>query len=184
MNTRSKDLPVFYDCEASGLEGFPIEIGWAFFDETAGTIRSEGHLIRPASAWNIQANWDLEAEKLHGITPADLAARGRPPFEIAQRMNAAFADRNLYSDSLLDEVWLRMLFEESNADPAFTIWRTDARVIIARAWQARGQCDDKWAAAQKTADRLAPCTHRAADDARNLAMRWLIASGRSPDWTD
>ena len=178
------DVPVFYDCEASGLEGFPIEIGWAFLDEKAGIIRSEGHLIRPQEAWDIETRWDLDAEKLHGITPAYLASHGEEPQAIASRMNSALADRDLYSDSLLDEVWLRMLFEESNADPAFTIWRTDARVIIAKAWRARGLSDDQWVAAQDNADRLAPRTHRAADDARNLAMRWLIASGRSPGRSD
>ena len=35
-------VPVFYDIEASSLEGFPIEIGWARADVALGTILSEG----------------------------------------------------------------------------------------------------------------------------------------------
>lgn len=44
--------PVFYDCEATGLEGVPIEIGWAFADVN-NAIQSEGHLIKPPESWNL-----------------------------------------------------------------------------------------------------------------------------------
>ena len=36
-----------YDCEASGLGGLPIEIGWAFAEIATGEIRSESQLIKP-----------------------------------------------------------------------------------------------------------------------------------------
>jgi hypothetical protein len=36
--------PVFYDCEASDLEGYPIEVGWAFTDLGSGALVSESHL--------------------------------------------------------------------------------------------------------------------------------------------
>jgi hypothetical protein len=51
-NTISR-VPVFYDIEASSLDGFPIEIGWARADLASGTILSEGHLIRPPPDWAV-----------------------------------------------------------------------------------------------------------------------------------
>ena len=54
-------VPVFYDFEASSLDGFPIEIGWARADLASGTILSEGHLIRPPAAWDVRGTWDSSA---------------------------------------------------------------------------------------------------------------------------
>jgi hypothetical protein len=34
--------PVFYDCEASDLEGYPIEIGWAFTGGNFGALTAAG----------------------------------------------------------------------------------------------------------------------------------------------
>ena len=41
--------PVFYDCEASGVEGLQIEIGWAVVNTATGYIQSEGHLVKPVA---------------------------------------------------------------------------------------------------------------------------------------
>lgn len=75
--------PVFYDCEASDMEGYPIEIGWAFTDAATGVVVSESHLIKPPGDWPFEESWDPAAERLHGITLAQLcgmAARcGRSP---------------------------------------------------------------------------------------------------------
>ena len=43
--------PVFYDCEASDVEGYPIEIGWAGADPKTGDVVSGSHLIRPLEDW-------------------------------------------------------------------------------------------------------------------------------------
>ena len=56
-------VPVFYDCEASDVEGYPIEIGWAFLDPEARTVVSESHLIRPPDDWPIKESWDRAAER-------------------------------------------------------------------------------------------------------------------------
>ena len=81
------DVPVFYDCEASCIGGLPIEIGWAFIDTSTGEIQSESHLLKPPLHWDMQPVWDPDAEKLHGISLEQLHAQGRPPFEVARRMN-------------------------------------------------------------------------------------------------
>src|ERR1700736_2500361 len=90
--------PVFYDCEASSFDGMPIEIGWAFVDSLSGEGRSEGDLIKPPADWNIKAVWDPHAEKVHGITLTQLLRDGRPPLEIAARMNDVLSGRELFSD--------------------------------------------------------------------------------------
>jgi hypothetical protein len=70
--------PVFYDCEASDVEGYPIEIGWAFTDPKTGAVVSESHLIRPPAEWPVKESWDRVAERLHGITLLQLSRKGRP----------------------------------------------------------------------------------------------------------
>jgi hypothetical protein len=95
--------PVFYDCEASCIGGLPIEIGWAFADVSTGEIQSESHLVKPPSHWDMQPVWDPDAQKLHGISLEQLLAHGRPPFEIARRMNQVLAGRELFSDGPADD---------------------------------------------------------------------------------
>src|SRR5881392_2186115 len=109
MITESSE-PVFYDCEASCIGGLPIEIGWAFIDPSTGEIRSEGHLVQPPAHWDLRPVWDPDAEKLHRISVKQLLTLGRPPVEIAERMNEALSGRALFSDSPVDdERWLRMI---------------------------------------------------------------------------
>ena len=125
------DVPVFYDCEASCIGGLPIEIGWAFIDTSTGEIQSESHLVKPPLHWDMQPVWDPDAEKLHGISLEQLHAQGRPPFEVARRMNEVLAGRELFSDAPADdERWLRIILDEAGLDPAFTIRRTYADVLM------------------------------------------------------
>jgi hypothetical protein len=111
--SRGNEVPDFYDCEASCLGDLLIEVGWAFVDMSTGDIRSEGHLVRPPSHWDMQRVWDQDAEKLHGFSLGQLRAHGRPPLVIARRMNEVLADRELFSDGPADdERWLRIIFDE------------------------------------------------------------------------
>lgn len=167
--------PVFYDCEASGLKGVPIEIGWVIV-EGDGEIVSEGHLIKPPASWNLSRRWDEEAEALHGISQTELATVGKPPFVIARRMNAALTGRELFSDSPFDEAWLRMLFEDAGEEPAFTVCRTSAEVLIAQRARELGLSDDQLADIVAEAERAAPRAHRAEADARHLATLWCMLS--------
>jgi len=126
------DVPVFYDCEASCIGGLPIEIGWAFIDKS-GELQSESHLVKPP------LHWDPDAEKLHGISLEQLYVQGRPPFEVARRMNQVLAGRELFSDGPADdERWLRIIFDEAGLDPAFTIRRTYADVLTSQLAAKRG----------------------------------------------
>jgi hypothetical protein len=166
------NIPVFCDCEASGLEGAPIEVGWAFINADTGSIESEGHLIRPPLDWAIEENWDFVAEALHGISLHQLRTQGRPVWEVADRMNHVLAGRELYSDSPLDEIWVMRIFDEAGVDPAFTFRRTDAEVLISSAAAARNLDAGAYERAKQQAERNAPRRHRAESDARHLASLW------------
>jgi hypothetical protein len=167
-------IPVFYDCEASDVEGYPIEIGWAFTDPETGTVVSESHLIRPPEGWPVKESWDRAAERLHGITLSRLRLDGRPVWEIARRMNAALEGRELFSDAPQDEAWLRLLFDAAGLEPTFIVRRTDARALISRVADDRGLDEAAYARAKTKVADLAPRRHRAEADARHLAVLWNI----------
>jgi hypothetical protein len=169
--------PIFYDCEASAYEGFPIEVGWAFYDHDSGIV-SEGHLIRPPAEWRIEKVWDPGAEKRHGITPARLGTEGELPWDVARRMNIILAGRELYSDAApYDQYWLRLLFDAGGVDPVFTTREMDARVLISARAAKRGMDASAFAQAKARAMKYAPRRHRAEADARFLAALWIIVSG-------
>ena len=169
--------PVFYDCEASSIGGLPIEIGWAFIDPASGEITSESHLIKPPSHWDVEPVWDPDAEKLHKISRDQLVHDGRAPFEIAGRMNRVLPDRELFSDGPdEDERWLRIVFDEAGLDPAFTIRKFRADLLIDQLATRLGWDDVAYRTAKAEADRIAPRTHRAEADARHLAVLWLMIS--------
>jgi len=168
--------PVFYDCEASDLEGYPIEVGWAFSDAATGVVVSESHLIKPPDDWPVKESWDRAAERLHGIALAQLWRDGRPVWEVAQRMNAVLGGRELFSDAPQDETWLRLLFDAAGFEPTFTIRRTDARVLISQAAADRGLDEAAYARAKALATETAPRRHCAEADARHLALIWHIVA--------
>jgi hypothetical protein len=59
---------VILDVEASGLDGYPIEVGWC---NERGAL--ESHLICPAPGWT---GWSKASERLHGITRETLEREG------------------------------------------------------------------------------------------------------------
>ena len=167
--------PVFYDCEASCIGGLPIEIGWAFVEITTGKIQSESHLVKPPSHWDMQTVWDPDAERLHRISREQLLAHGRPPLEIARRMNNVLAGRELFSDSPPDdEAWLRKIYDEARLKPTFTIRSTHADVMLRQLAADKGWDSASYQAAKQEAARLAPHIHRAEADARYWAVLWQI----------
>ena len=73
--------PVFYDCEATGIGGLPIEIGWAFV-APSGEIESEGRAYVFASrvrsstrTLDTTAGADLAVRVLDTIAPQASATR-------------------------------------------------------------------------------------------------------------
>ena len=173
--TVTADAPAFYDCEASSLVGFPIEIGWAYVDLPSMQIRSEAYLIRPPDHWWSDFIWDPEAEKLHGIPRQTLLQDGYPPREVAGRLNEALKDRQLYSDSPpYDEPWLRSVFAEAGLLPAFALSKTSAVGILGRLARAKSIDSHTFQRINAAALQIEPHRHRAEPDARYLAVLWKL----------
>jgi hypothetical protein len=168
--------PVFYDCEASSLEGKPIEIGWAFalFD---GSIVSEAHLIQPPISWAIEKSWDPDAEALHGLSLDQLRREGRLVLAIAQRLNLALAGRDLFADDGRDPPWLMELFKEAQVQPTFNVRLTDAKALFSEIAASRGLDADALERIERDANESEPRRHRAEPDARRLAIRWAKIAG-------
>jgi len=163
--------PVFYDFEASGLDGFPIEVGWAFVDDQKRIV-SDSSLILPDPKWNLPAKWDQSAEQIHGISLKHLMEKGIPARQVAQQLNQVLAAQNLYSDSLFDQKWMGQLFEAAGLSPAFVLQDTPAPVIIEQLRAQLGLTDDDVAGLYRVVDHKAPHLDRAQPDARHWAARW------------
>lgn len=174
----SNSAPVFYDCEASGLDGFVIEIGWAFVDPANGQIASASYLVRPLTEWRIETAWDENAEDLHGISLADLYAGGVPVCDIANAMNRALAGRELYSDSLFDAGWLAQIYDGAGIEPSFTVRQTGADYLLEKAVAERNFDVRRYREVRDEAEQNR--RHRAQADALLWAQLWrmVVQNGR------
>lgn len=164
--------PVFYDCEASSLDGFVIEVGWAYVCPDDGQIISDSHLVRPLAEWQIETVWDESAEALHGISLAEISARGITVRDIANAMNGGLAGRELYSDSPFDEAWLSQIFEGAGIEPAFCVCQTSADALLEKTVTNRKFDREQYRIALDEAEQSR--RHRAESDARMWAQLWLM----------
>jgi hypothetical protein len=172
---------IIVDIEASGLDGYPIEIAWGAIDD--GIIGS--FLIRPIEAWR-SAPWVAEA--IHGITKAELAANGVPPREVAEAFKASVEYRAIYSDApTFDGRWLQMLGEAAGIQLPPVRHIDQARDLILDVSRPQGFIDriefDLRASTLKKqakayADETSPATHRAGPDVLNLMAELLFLRSR------
>lgn len=100
---------IFLDIEASGLQGYPIEIGLAFVTAKR-TIVTHSMLIRHDEWLNDETRWDECAESLHGITRDQLRHCGRPPQEVIGWLLSHVSGHIVLVDSNYDQLWLNELF--------------------------------------------------------------------------
>lgn len=164
--------PVFYDCEASSLDGCVIEVGWAYARPDDGQIIAASYLVRPLAEWQIATVWDENAEALHGISLAELSAKGIPVRDIANAMNRELAGRELYSDSPFDETWLSQIFEGAGIEPSFFVRQTSAYTLLEKAVADRKFDRSRYRMAVDEAEQIR--RHRAEADARMWAQLWLM----------
>jgi hypothetical protein len=123
--------------------------------------------------------WDPDAEKLHCISLRLLIRDGRPPLEIATRMNQVLAGRELFSDSPVDdERWLKLLFGAAGIEPAFTVDRRNADRLTRQVAAELGWDVEAYEAVKAEAEQLFTKRHRAEADARYWACVWQIVSKR------
>jgi hypothetical protein len=162
--------PIFYDFEASGFTGFPIEIGWAWLD--GASVKSDSLLIRPMTNWDIDANWDAQAQSIHGISVTQLKEEGFPTAEVAQRLNYALRGRTLYSDSAFDIKWMGQLFTAAGVSSRFKLHRMPAPELIDDLRMRLALPKRVASQIAQSVDRQFPHTHHARDDALYWAQLW------------
>jgi DNA polymerase III epsilon subunit-like protein len=170
--------PVFYDCEASSLDGFVIEVGWAYAQPDDGQIISASHLVRPLAEWQIATVWDENAEALHGISLAELSTQGIPLRDIANGMNRELAGRELYSDSAFDGAWLSQIFEGAGIEPSFLVRQTSADTLLEKTVTDRKFDRSRYRKAADEAEQNR--RHRAEADARMWAQLWQMITKNAP----
>jgi hypothetical protein len=167
-------IPVFYDFEASGLRGFPIEIGWAWLDGSA--VKSDSLLIAPAAHWDLTGRWETQAERIHGISIKQLNDEGFPPLSVAQRLNHCLAGRALYSDSRLDTGWMAQLFAATSLLPTFTVHLMPAGELVDDLRRTVGLSHRVSVQIADDVGNSFPHTHRARADAVYWAELWAAFS--------
>lgn len=166
---------IFIDFEASSLNGFPIEIGWAEVLRDRRIV-AESHYIH-FPPWMDQLDlWDHQAEAIHRISRRFLMEMGRPPVEVASRANEALEGAVVCADSAYDAMWAGQLFNAADIELRFSI------VDISVAFSGPEIEETAIQNARQVADRQFPMTHRAAEDARHWAevYKMSLKGGAKP----
>ena len=152
--------PIVIDIEASGFGrgSYPVEIGVILPDGTRHC-----YLIAPARNWR---HWDPDAEAVHGITRDVLSAYGRPPQDVAWRLNELLRGKTVYSDAWsFDLSWMGKLFDVADLHQAFRI--ADISDLMNDEQQRRWQETKTQVVADLNIRR-----HRASGDAQILQETW------------
>lgn len=152
---------VTLDFEASCLprhgRSFPIEVGIA---DRSG---ARSWLIRPHARWD-GWDWTASAQALHGLTRAQVAARGLAAADVLDQLVTAIAGRRVVADSRIDQYWLDELAAAAGVPAPF---RVDH---VATLLDELAVDEAAIAAALAKADGQGHRRHRAAGDAA-----WLFA---------
>lgn len=163
-------IPAFIDVEASGLgpRGYPIEVGLITAD---GSMYCT--LIRPPPDWSgrDEVAWDVDAERVHGITRHILLAHGKPLAEVARELNRIARGLTLFSDAWgNDYAWLARLFDAADLPMHFQV--ESSRKLLSEDEAGR------WGAVkQQVIEELQLKRHRASSDAKILQRTLLRVKG-------
>jgi hypothetical protein len=76
-------------------------------------------LIKPFNDWN---HWDIEAEKLHGISKKSLDEKGISGTQICLELNDFIGSQQTFSDGwVVDSPWLVKLYDRSQIELGFRL---------------------------------------------------------------
>ena len=101
---------IVVDLEASGWNGYPIELGWS----EVGAGAYESFLIRPNPSWISCCEWDPSAEDAHGVSFEMLDREGYDPDAVIFPFLKAIDGAIVISDAPeFDQFWLDQLFDAS-----------------------------------------------------------------------
>ena len=172
--TPTENIPVFYVCITATQEGPPIEIAWASLAfETHGVI-CESRLIQPPAPWSSGLTRAPAGLQVYGLSLSDLRDFGTPPLELAEHMNEALADRQLFSATLADDARIRRIFDAAKMAPEFALRKSDAEALIAELARLRRLSPATLARAKREAEVMSLTGIRAEAKARYLATYWAI----------
>jgi hypothetical protein len=172
--TPTENIPVFYVCITATQEGPPIEIAWASLAfETHGVI-CESRLIQPPAPWSSELTRAPAGLQVYGLSLSDLRDFGTPPLELAEHMNEALADRQLFSATLADDARIRRIFDAAKMAPEFALRKSDAEALIAELARLRRLSPATLARAKREAEVMSLTGIRAEAKARYLATFWAI----------
>lgn len=153
------------DFEASCLprhgRSYPIEVGIAGIGE--GAITSRSWLIRPHRDWQ-GWGWTARAEALHGLSHQRIVGEGVDAAQVLDELMVAVDAHRLIADSLIDQYWLDTLAAAAGQQAVPVIDHISVVMDESRAGEMR------IARALDQANALVPSRHRAAVDARWLAV--------------
>lgn len=111
-----------FEATALTLESYPIEVGIARVEDEDCPIVSWSVLIAPAPTWDLQSQWDPDAQRVHGITPWQLR-EGADPAHVMHELNRRARDAGaVWSDGgYYDAYWLRTLAAAAGVEPEFRL---------------------------------------------------------------
>lgn len=149
------------DIEASGFgsSSYPIEVGVVLSDGSQYCS-----LIHPEEDWQ---HWDESAEKVHQISRSMILQHGRPPIEIAIKLNQLIGSNTIYSDCRgLDQPWLSRLFSAACIEQSFRL--SDLQYVLKESQMEIWHEVKKQVASELLLDR-----HRASSDAKIIQLTYI-----------
>jgi hypothetical protein len=115
-------IVIDFEATALTLESYPIEVGIAVSSGPRAKIEVWSSLIAPHPSWNLDDQWDPDAEKLHGISRRQLR-NGAPPSDVMKHLNdmTGVADRVWCDGGRYDSYWLHQLATTARVASCFAL---------------------------------------------------------------
>lgn len=148
-----------FEISALTLESFPIEVGIAQVADVDCPVVSWSSLIAPAPEWDMQAQWDPDAQRVHGISPWQLRDGSDPAYVMRELNRRARDSETVFFDGgRYDAHWLRTLATAAGIEPEFALG--DISKLLSQHRTAKVTFDREL--------RRSPPLHRAGRDAHRL----------------
>ncbi len=155
-----------FEATALTLTGYPIEVGIAKAASPGAEIEVWSSIIAPEPHWDIDRQWDPDAERIHGITRWQLR-NASPARDVMEKLNdlggpvgQVWCDGGHY-----DAFWLSVLAEAANIKPQFELCDLAAALNLKPETRKR----------YKNFIRGSAPPHRAGSDAKRICSALLAA---------
>jgi len=158
-----------FEATALALTSYPIEVGLGILVKPGEAITIWSSLIMPAADWDVAAQWDPDAERVHGISRWELREGCEPPLVMAELNARIPAGSTVWCDGgAYDQHWLDVLADAAEVTPTF--WLAD----LAAALRGNPILRERYLTASGRTAR----PHRAGDDAALICA--ALAAAISP----